>query len=177
MKKIALTLLCLCLLTACQSPPELSEIIRGTSGSQAVNLNSDTTIDKEADLAAASELNRASEVIEIKDKLFVAQSNDIYYNAEDYLGKTITYEGIFDAYEAPGGEFFYSVIRYGPGCCGIDANPGFEVGWSGGYPEPDDWVKVTGILEAYEEDGYKYLRLALTGYEVMPERGQENVTQ
>ena len=30
-----------------------------------------------------------------------------------------------------------SVIRYGPGCCGVDANCGFEVIWDHEYPDQD----------------------------------------
>jgi zinc transport system permease protein len=116
-------------------------------------------------------------IIEIKDKLFVAQTNDVYYNARDYLGKTFKYEGIFSVYEAPDtGQKYYSVIRYGPGCCGIDLNAGFEVRYDGAYPRQDDWVEVTGVLEEYKEaDGGKYLRLSLSSLKVLPVRGQEYV--
>ncbi len=117
-------------------------------------------------------------VIEIREKMFIAQTNDIYFNAEDYLGKTLSYEGMFDVYEVPEtGVKYYSVFRYGPGCCGIDANAGFEVMWDKPYPEPNDWVRAEGVLEEYDEDGYKYLRLALTSLEVLPTRGAEYVSQ
>ena len=118
------------------------------------------------------------DTIVIKDKLFIAQTNDIYYNPGDYLGKTIQYEGIFDIYEVPEtGQRYYTVIRYGPGCCGIDANAGFEVVWNNRYPKQDDWVEAVGVLEEYIEDGSKYLRLALSSLTVMSVRGQETVAQ
>lgn len=118
------------------------------------------------------------DIVEIKEKLFIAQTNDIYLNPEDYLGKTIKYEGIFDSfYYEPAGETYYYVIRYGPGCCGYDANPGFEVAWPGEYPEPNDWVEATGILELYEEDGYPYLRICLSSLETLDKRGAEYVNQ
>jgi uncharacterized membrane protein YcgQ (UPF0703/DUF1980 family) len=117
-------------------------------------------------------------VIEIKEKMFVAQTNDVYYNAEDYLGKTIKYEGIFDQYTwEENGVTYCSVFRYGPGCCGTDANAGFEVIWDNAYPEPNDWVEAVGVLEEYDEDGYTYLRLALTSLTVLDTRGEEYVTQ
>jgi len=116
--------------------------------------------------------------IVIKEKMFIAQTNDIYFNTEDYLGKTIQYEGIFDIYEDPdSGEKYYTVIRYGPGCCGDDSNAGFEVEWDGGYPSQNDWVEVVGVLEKYEEGEDKYLRLALTSLTVLPTRGAEYVSQ
>ncbi len=118
------------------------------------------------------------DVIEIKEKLFIAQTNDVYFNTEDYLGKTIKYEGIFSAYEdATSGNTYYSVIRYGPGCCGIDANAGFEVVWDKEYPEVDDWVEVVGVLEEYNEDGQTYIHLVLSSLQVLEERGKEYVSQ
>lgn len=122
-----------------------------------------------------------ADVIEIKEKMFVAQSNEIYINAGDYLGKTIKYEGIFTAYTDPvTNNTYYSVIRIGPGCCGIDGNCGFEVLWEDGrtdYPKQDDWVEVTGVLEEYEEDGLFYLQLKLKSLKVLDVRGAETVTQ
>ncbi len=120
----------------------------------------------------------SGDVIEIKEKMFVAQTNDVYYNPEDYLGKTLKYEGLFDSYDDPdNGQTYYAVIRYGPGCCGIDLNAGFEVLWNREYPEPNDWVEAVGVLEEYEENGQKYLRLALSSLTVLPTRGAETVYQ
>jgi uncharacterized membrane protein YcgQ (UPF0703/DUF1980 family) len=120
----------------------------------------------------------SGEIVEIKEKMFIAQTNDIYYNPDEYLGKTLKYEGIFSVYEVPEtGAKYYSVIRFGPGCCGIDANAGFEVAWRNEYPKQDEWVEVVGELEKYEEDGYQYLRLDLSSLTVLPERGAEYVVQ
>lgn len=122
------------------------------------------------------------EVIYIREKMFVAQTNDIYLNAQDYLGKKIKYEGMFKAYTDPRSNItYYSVIRYGPGCCGTDMNCGFEVIWLDGeaeYPEDDAWVEVEGILGFVEgENGYKFLRLDMTSLKVLEKRGLETVLQ
>jgi Predicted membrane protein len=118
----------------------------------------------------------SDEVIEIKEKMFIAQTNDIYVNASDYLGKTIKYEGIF-ASQTSSEQTYYMVIRFGPGCCGDDGNVGFEVTWDKHYPNPNDWVEAVGVLEEYEENGYNYLRLALISLTGLSERGAELVTQ
>jgi len=66
---------------------------------------------------------RLRDVFEIREKMIVAQSNDIYYNAPEYLGRMLKYEGIFTEYEYPDTEVvYYSFIRYGLGCYGHDAN-------------------------------------------------------
>ncbi len=149
-----------------------------TSG--ALSLESDQAAGEAASKARHNTAleEQSGDVIEIKEKMFVAQTNDVYYNPEDYLGKTLKYEGLFDAYDDPSnGQTYYAVIRYGPGCCGIDLNAGFEVLWDREYPTPNDWVEAVGILEEYEENGQKYLRLALSSLTVLPVRGAETVWQ
>ncbi|MDR2606795.1 MAG: metal ABC transporter permease [Treponema sp.] len=121
-------------------------------------------------------------LVEIKEKMFIAQTNDIYLNAEDYLGKTIRLEGLFKMEQYEGQEAPYCfVLRYGPGCCGNDGNAGFEVAWDSAsavpYPGIDEWVEAMGKLKYYEEDGYPYLYIALSSLKVLEERGAEFVTQ
>jgi len=153
--------------------------IAETPGSLDTAKNANGTISTtHAEVSADQLASSDGEVFEIREKLFVAQTNDIYYNALDYLGKTLKYEGVFSEFTDPEtGETFYSVIRYGPGCCGIDSDCGFEVKWDKGYPAADDWVEAVGVLEEYEEGGFWYLRLALTSLTVLDERGAEYVTQ
>ena len=117
------------------------------------------------------------DVVEISERLFIAQTNDIYINTEDYLGKTIKYEGIFKTmYWQQEDKTIAYVIRYGPGCCGYDGEAGFEVVWDGAWPEEDDWCEVVGVLEEYEVDGYLYLRLELSSLTVLQQRGAEFVS-
>jgi uncharacterized membrane protein YcgQ (UPF0703/DUF1980 family) len=122
------------------------------------------------------------EVIEIKEKMFLAQTNDIYLNTEDYLGKTIKLEGLFKMERYGEREEPYCfVLRYGPGCCGSDGNAGFEVAWDGNaaeeYPGQDDWVAATGTLKTYIEDDFPYVYIALSRLEVLDTRGAEFVSQ
>jgi zinc transport system permease protein len=124
-----------------------------------------------------------SPVIEVKEKMFIAQTNDIYLNTNDYLGKTIKLEGLFKEEKYAGIDTtYFFVLRYGPGCCGSDGNAGFEVAWDAEhqdspYPTVDDWVAAEGKLAYYEEDGYPYLYIALSSLETLDTRGAEFVTQ
>ncbi|MDR1541086.1 MAG: hypothetical protein LBU32_24435 [Clostridiales bacterium] len=185
MKKTMLILaasfaLAACAATACGSAASRAATDSSSSKSleeaQSLSLPTAENV-PEPEKTQAPAADRSGEVVEIKEKLFIAQTNDIYYNPEDYFGKTITYEGLFDIYEEPGYGVYYYVIRYGPGCCGNDANAGFEVKWDKGYPAQDDWVRATGVLESYEEEGYQYLRLSLSTLDVLDVRGAEVVTQ
>jgi len=116
-------------------------------------------------------------VVEIKEKMFISQVNDVYLNAEDYLGKTIKLEGIFKQEEG-----YCFVIRYGPGCCGNDGNAGFEVAWAKGkakqYPDADSWVEAKGVLKTYGEEGFiQILYLDLISLTTLSRRGAETVLQ
>jgi zinc transport system permease protein len=141
---------------------------------------------------AADEKAKEGDIIEIKEKMFIAQTNDVYLNPEDYLGKTIKIEGLFKtaSYDDLSRVFSF-VLRNGPGCCGNDGAVGFEVSWpeaSGPnnaaplltgheYPRQDQWVEAVGTLSYYEDEGYPYLYLALNSLEVKQKRGREFVSQ
>lgn len=124
----------------------------------------------------------AGDVVEITEKLFIAQTNDIYLNYEDYIGKTIKYEGLFTQYTWEEADMtYYLVYRKSPGCCGADGQAGFEVIWpddsDNTYPNENDWVEVVGRLESYEELGQSYLRISLDSLTVKSERGADFVSQ
>jgi uncharacterized membrane protein YcgQ (UPF0703/DUF1980 family) len=126
--------------------------------------------------------SKKSGVLEIKEKMFIAQTNEIYLNPKDYLGRTVKLEGLFKLEQNQGNSAspYCFVIRYGPGCCGTDSNAGFEVAWPDTekpYPAPDEWVEATGTLSSYDENGYPFLYLALSQLNVLKKRGAEFVTQ
>ena len=118
------------------------------------------------------------DIIQIGERMFITQVNDIYLNANDYLGKTIKLEGIFK-YE----ETYNFVVRYGlGGCCGYDANVGFEVMWDKNrekpYPAAESWVEAEGVLKvAVTENNSQYLYLDLASLNVLEKRGKETVFQ
>lgn len=117
--------------------------------------------------------------VEIKEKLFISQINDIYLSQQDYLGKKIRLQGLFKT-ENYGGEDVCFVLRYGPGCCGNDGNVGFEVSWEDAvkpYPRDNDWVEAVGTLKTYTIDDYEYLYLALSELNALEKRGAEFVSQ
>jgi zinc transport system permease protein len=120
-------------------------------------------------------------VYEIKEKMFIAQLNDVYLNTEEYLGKKIKYEGLFTLYHwEETNKTYCQVYRQSPGCCGADGQAGFEVYWPESdkvYPNENDWCEVIGTLETYQEDGMEYLQIALDSLTIKSERGLEFVTQ
>ena len=117
-------------------------------------------------------------VIEIRERMFVGQVNDIYQNAQDYLGRAIKLEGVFvRGQREESGGFNNFVLRYGPGCCGDDGNVGFEVRWAGNqnYPEHDSWVEAVGELKTYRRGTGSSLYLELISLNVLNRRGAEFV--
>ncbi|MDR2467424.1 MAG: hypothetical protein LBD22_00495 [Spirochaetaceae bacterium] len=135
-----------------------------------------------AESAQSDQKTAAKEdIIEIKEKLFITQVNDVYLNQDEYVGKTIKLEGLFK-HEQYADDDFCFVLRYGPGCCGNDGYAGFEVVWDknaahNGYPAEDDWVEATGVLSYFNEDDYPRLYIALKDLSILPRRGAEYVSQ
>ena len=85
-------------------------------------------------------------ILEIKDNFFIEQTNDIYYNLKDYLGKTIKIEGFIFSYTDNNGEICYSIVRNTPGCSGNDGLAGLDIRYDGEYPELKTWVEVIGVI-------------------------------
>jgi zinc transport system permease protein len=184
LKGAAVVLLAFVFLSAGCGSAKNAGVQRNIAGTQSVRLPSAAETAPVENTPAPAAVNNDSPTVEIKEKMFIAQTNDIYLNPEDYMGRTIKLEGIFTSEQYEGRESPYCfVIRYGPGCCGNDGSAGFEVAWdeTAGtgetWPAPDDWVEATGVLKTYEEDGYPYLYLSLAALRTMDQRGAEFVTQ
>ena len=129
-------------------------------------------------LAGCAANGSDDDVVEIEDRFFLTQVNHIWRNTDEYVGRTIRYEGMFRAFYWPATGLFYMVHRYTLGCCGNDGITGFEVYLGDIEPFADDtWVEVDGILEWYETDTLRILRVAATSITELEERGREVVLQ
>jgi uncharacterized membrane protein YcgQ (UPF0703/DUF1980 family) len=178
--RVLVSAACIVLLSACPSKAPASILASAQSnnvGTKSVPLS----MEKSEKTGKIVKLPKDG-IVEIKEKMFIAQTNDVYLNADEYLGRTIKLEGLFKYEQYAGIDTAYCfVLRYGPGCCGNDGNAGFEVAWDGDapppYPEADAWVEAAGTLASYEEDGYPYLYISLSSLNVLEKRGAEYVTQ
>lgn len=182
MKKwMIVTLAAALLLAGCSGGDESESLLYAAPAGSGTGFADPSSATDEAAAHADPDLEAGQDgVIEITEKLFIAQTNDIYLNGGDYIGKTLRYQGIYantSDWDDSIGEIYHYVIRYGPGCCGYDGEAGFEVRWDGEWPEANDWVEVEGTLceEAYDS-GMKLLYLQLDSITVMEERGAEIVT-
>jgi len=117
-------------------------------------------------------------IIEIRERMFLTQIQDIYLNTNDFLGRTIKLEGIFTGVTWDGDHFYYVIRHASDGCCG-GGNVGFEVMWPEDrrepYPENDSWVEAIGVLKLFEEDLFRHLYLELISLNVLDTRGAEFV--
>ena len=87
-----------------------------------------------------------SNMIEITDNFFIEQTNDLYLNLNDYIGKTIKIEGLIYFYDDSNGDICYAVVRNTPGCCGNDGLAGLDIRYDEDYPEENTWVEVIGVV-------------------------------
>lgn len=116
-------------------------------------------------------------VFEITERFFSAQMFEVFADSQNFLGRTIRYEGMFNArYLDVSNEYIFLVFRYTEGCCFPEEALGFEVYLNDiPPPENDSWVEVTGVLEHFTIDGVNFLRLNVTSLIELEERGLEFV--
>jgi len=114
--------------------------------------------------------NGPDDILVISERFFIHQVHDIYLNTQQYLGRTIQFEGIFRiVYWYMTGNYYHIVMRYALSCCG-EMPIGFDIVLSDSlYPFPPDfaWVEATGVLEIYDD----YLVVRATSLIEMEERG------
>jgi len=91
-----------------------------------------------------------NEVHKISNQFFTQEMMAIMFDSDNFLGRTINYEGVFmsafcDIVEGT----FYYVAQFGDDCCGEDV-VGFEL-YLDKFSEvtPFTWVEVTGVLEEH----------------------------
>jgi len=97
----------------------------------------------------------------LDERFFGTQILEIFQNQDDFLGRTIRYEGIFSNFDMLT-ESVFIVYRYEDGCCGPEP-VGLEVFLDDIAPFPDDtWVEVTGVLSRFERGGQIGMRLNVT---------------
>lgn len=114
--------------------------------------------------------------IEITEKMFLTQINDVFYNFEDYEGQLLRVEGMYESDVIEGKEY-HVVYRLGPGCCGNDGWGGFLLNYEGEWPDINNWIEVEGTPRIVKEESLKWLYLDVTSLKVKEERGAETVFQ
>jgi len=118
--------------------------------------------------------------IPIEDDYFVAGIFELRgnYKENDYLGQTISIEGLYSEFIPEGQNVVYHNVYRLAESEDPESEPqniGIEVVWDGEYPNEGDWIKVIGVLRAYEENGHAYLTLDALSVEVLETPGSTYV--
>ena len=110
--------------------------------------------------------------IVMKDDYFIEQLNDIYYNTDEYLGKTIKIEG----FPMVSKEYKF-VARFGPGCCVGDGYAYIEYTYDKELElvDEEDWIRVIGVLKKGKMGVAEYVYIEATSVEKLEERGNDTV--
>lgn len=120
-----------------------------------------------------------SDILEISEKMFLTQINDIYFNFDEYKDKIIIVEGMYASFTTRDGTVKVpAIFRYGPGCCDNDGWGGFLLKYAGQLPQEKDWIRVTGTPELTRTpEGYTNLVLNVISIERKTQHGKEQVMQ
>lgn len=167
---------------------ESSEISGSDLSSTTFMTTADTSIQADSSVPLYPQVEEASppiadasplEVLEIGEKMFWAQIDDIYFNFDDYKDVEIIVEGMYIELSVSNDDYMTpSIYRRGPGCCGNDGQGGFLLHYDGERPAENEWIKVTGTPELVpSEYGFDILYLNVISFEIKEERGAEFVAQ
>lgn len=134
-----------------KSEKKISETSENVTNNTTNSLNTNSTNTQNSkNIRKSKEKAKAdtSNMIEITDNFFIQQTNDVYLNLNDYIGKTIKIEGLIYSYQDTNGDICYAVVRNTPGCCGSDGLAGLDIRYNEDYPEEDTWVEVIGVVSS-----------------------------
>lgn len=102
----------------------------------------------------------------LSSTLVYAEVYNMMYTPEDYIGKSVKMEGVFEVYhdDFTGKDYFGCIISDATACC----SQGIEFELAGDYTYPDDYpalgntICVEGVFDTYleEENTYCILRNA-----------------
>ena len=182
-KRLPLLMVLILLFAGCgaenSAPVSTADSKPASSTNQASPANSVNSNESSSTAVAANTASVSGVDVNITEKMYVTYINEVYTNVDDYIGKTIQIEGMFEAYYAEETKTtYYYVYRTGPGCCGNDGSMcGFEFTWSGEMPKGNDWIQVIGTLRTYTEGEDTYLTLDAQSVTVLEKRGAETVYQ
>lgn len=97
----------------------------------------------------------------MSDTLAYSMISQMYDDIEPYIGKTIRMTGVFNVLETADRNYYNCLVMDATQCCGV----GFEFLPAGNhtypndYPQMDQTITVTGVLDVYYEDGYPFYQL------------------
>lgn len=121
------------------------------------------------DAAASSALSEAVEkTITFTDENFGQQMESISLLPNAYIGRPIQYSGYFCTQEITTGRETAAipfVLRDIPADAHGCTTAGFEIYYEGEYPENDQWVEITGVLEYVVHGGLQLLRVQVSSWE------------
>ncbi|WP_313578724.1 hypothetical protein [Lacrimispora sp.] len=99
------------------------------------------------------------DLTKLSSTMVFSEVYNMMISPEEYMGKTIKAEGIFQVYQDSNNNNFYAlVIADATACC----QQGLELIWDGDPAYPDDYpdenseIEITGVYQSYMEEGNTY---------------------
>ena len=136
-----------------------TDVAQRTDNSTSVNEVLEQKVDTTEDVDAQQDPSVDVDLTALSATMVYSEVFQMMYYPEDYIGKTVKMEGLFDHYhdDATGKDYYACIIQDATACCaqGIE----FQL-TDGQYPaDSTSDVAVKGTFETYEENGAKYCTL------------------
>ena len=172
MKGIVSVFIVLCMLvglTACNQDSKVNQVLENQVSSTEVfpdpTLSSDVLLQSQPTQPTEGVVLSNTEGIDVdlsilSSTMIYAEVYDMVYNPESYYGKVIRIQGTCAMYADPntGTVYYACIIQDATACCSQGLE--FTLVNEDEYPDQGAEITVTGTFETYEEDGYRYIRLA-----------------
>ena len=157
MKRTLLLLFLILTLTACNNDPQISA--SAPVQSERSDSSAERSQDPQTSLPQASD--RPIDLTVMSGTMVYAEVYQMMVQPDDYLGREVTMQGVFSVYEGTNRNYYACVIADAAACCsqGIEFVLEEPLKYPEEYPESGSEIKVQGIFDTYEEEGYSYCQL------------------
>ncbi len=170
MKRLVSMFVVLCMmvgLTACNQNSKVNQVLESQISSTEAfpdpTLSSEVVLQSQESTSEVILSNTEGVDVDLStlsSTMVYAEVYDMVYTPEMYLGKVIRMQGVCAAYTDPntGIVYYACIIQDATACCSQGLE--FTLVNEDEYPDQGTEITVTGTFETYEEDGYRYIRLA-----------------
>lgn len=129
----------------------------------APELKTPNVITGDAHLPALPESDVDMDLTKMGSTVIYARVLNMLTHPENYIGMSVRMKGTFSVYtdEETKENYFACFINDASACCaqGIEFVRKGEYAYPEDYPAEGEFIEVEGIVEIYEENGYKYVHL------------------
>jgi hypothetical protein len=103
------------------------------------------------------------DLTDLSSTMVFAEVSNIMYFPEEYIGKTVKINGLYNSWYFEPTDTYYShvIIEDALACCssGLEFTLGENYAFPEDYPQNDTRIEITGVFDSYDELGLTYYHI------------------